>query len=101
MRRRRVPGRKISPRREPIPAPAVYDPDGECPKPPQPPLSPLEAPLPQWRGFSVQERPLSGHQPQGQVHMPTWREDALRGATLGLLLSLGVVLLFGGVVYWL
>jgi hypothetical protein len=33
--------------------------------------------------------------------MPTWREDALRGATLGLLISLGVALLLGGVVYWL
>jgi hypothetical protein len=33
--------------------------------------------------------------------MPTWREDALRGAALGLLIFLGVALLLGGVVYWL
>ena len=52
-------------------------------------------------GLSFEERSLSGHQPEGQVDMPTWREDALRGATLGLLISLGMVLLLGGVVYWL
>ncbi len=33
--------------------------------------------------------------------MPTWREDALRGATLGMLIFLGVALLLGGVAYWL
>ncbi len=33
--------------------------------------------------------------------MPTWREDALKGATLALLISLGVMLLLVGMVYWL
>jgi hypothetical protein len=36
----------------------------------------------------------------GELDMPTWREDALGGVTLGLLISLGVLLLLGGVVYW-
>jgi len=52
-------------------------------------------------GLSFEERPLSGRQPEGQVYMPAWREDALRGAALGMLISLGVVLLLVGVVYWL
>jgi hypothetical protein len=37
----------------------------------------------------------------GEFYMPTWREDALGGVTLGLLISIGVVLLLVGVVYWL
>jgi hypothetical protein len=32
--------------------------------------------------------------------MPTWREDALAGATIGALVFLGVALLFGAA-YWL
>jgi hypothetical protein len=32
--------------------------------------------------------------------MPTWREDALKGATAGALIFLGVALLFGAA-YWL
>jgi hypothetical protein len=36
-----------------------------------------------------------------EVHdMPTWREDALKGATAGALIFLGVALLFGAA-YWL
>jgi len=36
----------------------------------------------------------------GLQDMPTWREDALKGATMGALIFLGVALLFGAV-YWL
>ena len=46
---------------EPRPASVIRDrrtrsfaPDGGTPQAPQPPLSRLEAPLPRWRGFSVQ-----------------------------------------------
>jgi hypothetical protein len=33
--------------------------------------------------------------------MPTWREDAVKGAALGAVVFLGVALLFGGLAYWL
>jgi hypothetical protein len=33
------------------------------------------------------------------IDMTTWREDALKGATIGALVFLGVALLFG-VAYW-
>jgi hypothetical protein len=71
---------------------------GNAPQPP--PLSRLGAPLLRWRGLSLNPRRCAGTNPR-QVYMPTWREDALRGAVLGMLISLGVVLLLGGVAYWL
>jgi hypothetical protein len=53
-------------------------------------------------GLSLSRTTVEPAPTEGQVDMPTWREDALRGATMGLLISLGVVLLLlGGVVYWL
>ena len=74
---------------------------GNAPSP-QPPAFPSGSPATSMVGlFLLMERRMRGAPTQGQVHMPTWREDALRGATLGLLISLGVVLLLGGVVYWL
>jgi hypothetical protein len=33
--------------------------------------------------------------------MPTWREDSLKGAAFGALIFLGLMLLFGGVAFWL
>jgi hypothetical protein len=38
---------------------------------------------------------------EGELDMPTWREDSLRGVALGTLIFFCVVLLFGGVVFWL
>jgi hypothetical protein len=33
--------------------------------------------------------------------MATWAKDALNGAALGVLIFLGIALIFGGAVYWL
>ena len=69
------------------------------PQAPQPLLSRLE-PRHSMAGFSF-ECTTMGHQPQGQVYMPSWREDALSGATLGMVIFLSVALLLGEVAYWL
>jgi hypothetical protein len=52
-------------------------------------------------GSGEQAGGMIGHQLPAELDMPTWREDALRGAALGMLIFLGVALLLGGVVYWL
>jgi hypothetical protein len=36
----------------------------------------------------------------GGLDMPTWREDALKGAALGALIFLGVALLLGGAAWF-
>jgi hypothetical protein len=41
-----------------------------------------------------------GYSQHANVNVPTWRENALRGATIGALVFIGVALLFGAA-YWL
>ena len=95
-----VPGGISGWRGEPIAAVAVGALDGERPKPPSPRF-PVWKPRYLDGGVFLLITTMRGHLPEGELDMPTLREDALRGAALGILISLGVVLLLSGVVYWL
>jgi hypothetical protein len=72
---------------------------GNAPSPPPAPAFPSGSPATSMAGFFLLAD--DGGLSRGRGDMPTWCEDSLRGATLGLLIFLGVALLLGGVVYWL